>query len=149
MRTFTLMLVLIAAYVVSSQVPGEYTALTPDEYENNQEILNLMNFGGEHVTNQAMKDKTLPNTNFVVKTIYSVERQVVEGTNYRFDVDFTGCHGQWTVRANYVVFQSLTDSHEVTDSNIEITHNNVRHSVGCPGKSKYGGNSKKDGESGH
>ena len=105
MKLFILLLSLLA--VSYTQSVGGYQELDVVEAQNSPEILNLIQFGLDAIVQNAIKKGFFTNTNFVLTKINSVEEQVVNGENYRFNCDFADDKGV-KIEAKFVVFENPT-----------------------------------------
>jgi uncharacterized protein Veg len=97
-----------------STLVGGWSDVDLSEVENDEQIQSLMNYGAEYVAQKAIDDNEIPDTAYEVAEIYSVQRQVVNGLNYRFEVKLDNGEGT-TVNATYVVwYQASSNTREVT-----------------------------------
>ena len=98
-----------------TQTAGGWTLLSASDYQNNAVIQSLATFGAQNVTQQAVADGVAPSdSQFTVSKINSVESQVVNGINYRFNVQLTNANNSINLVATYVVYyQSWTNTRRV------------------------------------
>ena len=94
-----------------------WTPLSAADYQNNT-IQSLANFGAQNATQQAIADGVAPsNSQFTISKINSVEFQVVNGINYRFNVQLTNADNSINLVAAYIVYyQSWTNTQKVLAS---------------------------------
>ena len=91
-----------------------WTPLSAADYQNNT-IQSLADLGIQNVTQQAIADGVAPsNSQFTISKINTVEFQVVNGINYRFNVQLTNADNSINLVAAYVVYyQSWTNTRKV------------------------------------
>jgi hypothetical protein len=82
---------------------GGWTTLDLDEVNNNEEILGICNFGADKVIEIAVEDRKIPEANYKIAEILSVERQTVQGFNYRVHCKIENGEGT-TVDTTFVVW---------------------------------------------
>ena len=103
-----LVILLLSILAVSyTQSVGGYQELDVVEAQNSPEILNLIQFGLDAIIQNAVKKGFFTNTNFVLTKVNSVEEQVVNGENYRFNCEFADDKGV-KIEAKFVVFENPT-----------------------------------------
>jgi len=87
MRAFTSILIVAILGFAASQ----FIELQPAEYENNQLILDSLNFGTSHLVKDAVDRNVLPDGAYEVTLLNKVEQQILEnGTDYRFTLEIAG-----------------------------------------------------------
>lgn len=87
MKAFTCVLILAIFGFAACQ----FTELQPSEYENDQTILESLNFGASHLMKDAVQRDVLPDGDYEITIVSKVEQRIVEnGTEYRFELDIVG-----------------------------------------------------------
>ena len=73
---------------------GGYSLVSAKDVQNSAIIQSLAAYGAQNVTQQAIADGVAPSgSQFTISKINSVESQVVNGVNYRFNVQLTKGRG--------------------------------------------------------
>lgn len=92
MKVFIFLLALTAVCYPQSTV-GNYQAINITEAQSSPEIQSLIQFGLQGIVQDAIQQGFFSNSDFTLTAINSVEEQVGEGENYRFNCNFTDSVG--------------------------------------------------------
>jgi len=85
---FAVSLLVLALFSAAS---SKFIELSPSQYENNQTILECLNFGTSHVMKEAVYNGTLPDGQYEITQVNKVEQQTLEnGVDYRFNFEIAG-----------------------------------------------------------
>ncbi len=105
MKIFACTFLIIAIFGFAS---SQFTELQPSEYEDNQTILNSLNFGASHLMRDAVERDVLPDGDYEIILVNKVEQEFVSnGTNWRFNVEIAGPNNAH-VEGNVTVFYAST-----------------------------------------
>ena len=87
MKSFACILLIAFFGLAASQ----FVELQPSQYENDQTILESLNFGGSHIIKNAVEKDVLPDGQYEITLVSKVEEQVTQnGTEYRFNLEIAG-----------------------------------------------------------
>ena len=101
-------------FTQQQEIAGGYTSVPLSQFDNDSEGQAALQFGAQFLVNQGIENYVLPNTStFNVSQVYSVETQVVAGTNYMFHVQISNKDNN-TFNATYLVYsQASTNTFEL------------------------------------
>ena len=107
----------------SSEMAGGWTPIPTSQLNSDSDLESAFNFGIQQTLQTLVNNKNLPHQTYHESRIYSIESQVVNGYNYRFDVQVKGNRGA-TARIVFEVYsqpsagtQQLTSSNVVSETN--------------------------------
>jgi len=93
---------------------GGYDQVDEQTANNDASIQSAQNNGAQYVVRQGIATGVLPDGQYQVTRVFSVYQQVVNGINYRFDVELSNGQGK-LVRAQYIVYsQPRTNTERVS-----------------------------------
>ena len=111
MKSFASVLVIAFLGLAASQ----FVELQPVDYENNQTILESLNFGASHLMKDAVERDVLPDGDYEITIVSKVEQQVSEnGTEFRFELDIAGPRNTHVQGDVTVGFEEVTGEKKVT-----------------------------------
>jgi len=101
MRFIITAFVFLAIFLV---IKSQFVELTPEQYQNNQQVQNSLNFGRQVIIDDAVASDLVPAGDYPVSQINSVEERVADnGFDYRFDVFMTNQEFQAQIRGLFAV----------------------------------------------
>jgi len=102
MRAFFLFAI-IALYQIAS-IQAEYTVIDPKDYDDNKEIQDCLNFGGQYIIEKAVDKDVIPKGDYEIKNITKIEEnRLVNGADYRFYIDIVSEEGV-NVNGNFTCY---------------------------------------------
>ncbi len=95
---------------------SQFTELSPEEYGNNQTILECLNFGTSHIMREAVENGTLPDGPYEITQVNKVEQQAWGNTtDYRFEFEIAGPQNADITGFVIVNYELATEAMNVTD----------------------------------
>lgn len=98
---------------------GGWSTVDPQDAEKDEQLQEALKFGVEEFAKQATASGEIPAGEYQLGEVNGIEQQVVNGMNYRFDVNVVGNSGS-TVRVILEVYsQSWSNTLKLTSYNIQ------------------------------
>jgi len=111
MKTAISILLIALCNIAASQ----FIELSPEQYENNQTILECLNFGTSHIMREAVENGTLPDGPYEITQVNKVEQQALgNSTDYRFDFEIAGPQRADITGFVIVNYELVTEAMNVT-----------------------------------
>ena len=104
--------------ISSQQAVGGYQKLTPKQVLNNPAAKGALNFGADAIIDKLIATKKIPKDKYKITEILYAARQIVAGTNYKFEVVIVS--DRYKINAEYVVFRNLRGKYSLTSSDYKI-----------------------------
>jgi len=97
---------------------GGYQRLTPKQVLNSPNAKGALEFGADAIISKLIADRKIPKDHYKIIEILYAARQVVAGTNYKFEVVIAS--DKYKIHAEYVVFRSFKGKYSLTSSDYKI-----------------------------
>ena len=90
----------------ANTIAGGSTPISADEIKANADYSSFADFGAQAVVAQALEEKKLSSDKdaYRVLTINSLSKQVLRGTNYKYDVQIVNSDGSIVINTQFVVY---------------------------------------------
>ncbi len=134
----------ILVLALFSAATSKFIELTPSQYENNQTILECLNFGTSHIMKEAVYNGTLPDGQYEITQVNKVEQKTLEnGVDYRFDFEIAGPQGTDVTGHVTVNYEWATE-----DMNVVSYKYHFNFNLGEESGENYEGNYESEGYEG-
>lgn len=113
----------VTSYTVKSNEDEEdgYIQLSMGYIDNDKGIEDLLNYGAQYVIQEAILKRRLPDNEFTIIKVFSCQRKITNGANYKYAVGLTNLEGLY-VKVHYNIYsQPWTKTQKITYYDYEIT----------------------------
>ena len=116
-------LILFFAFVCfsSQSAVGGYQKLDPERVYKDAAAKEALNFGAKALIVKAIYTNKIPNDGkYDVRKVISAAKQIVAGTNYKFEVKIENAKRTAEIYAKYIVFQNIEGEYSLISSFFQV-----------------------------